>query len=313
MRFWSFILFFLTLVQIAPAQDVNLVARTDSDTYSIGSWIDVHVEGKLGASVDSIVPAIRDSLGSFEVISVEREGESPKWLVRLMSVDSGKAYIPPIPFNYKVKGDTIVRTARSNSLIVSIAGTAIDPKGEIRDVKPPMYAPWLFEDFLPYIIGLIVIGLLVAGYYYYRSKLKRKKDILADVKVVVPAHTEALTALRALEEKRLWQQGFVKEYYSEVTEIIRRFFEKRWSIIALELTTDEILAQMKHIPEALIVWKEMETFFLIADLVKFAKYQPSPSEHENELRGAYDIVRTMVPKTPAVSEQEEQEVAADVR
>ncbi len=313
MRLWLSILFFLTFAHNVPAQDVNLVARTDSDTYSIGSWIDIHVEGKLGASVDSIIPAVRDSLGSFEVVSVEREGVSPKWLIRLMTVDSGKAFIPSIPFSYKIKGDTLVHAARSNSLLITVAGMAIDPKGEIKDVKPPMYAPWLFEDFLPYLIGLLAIAALVAGILYYRARLKRKKDILSDVKVVIPPHTEALTALRILEEKRLWQQGLVKEYYSEVTEIIRRFFENRWSIIALELTTDEILVQMKHIPEALAVWKEMESFFLVADLVKFAKYQPSPAEHENELRSAYDIVRGMVPKAPAATENEKQEVAADVR
>jgi hypothetical protein len=312
-RFWSIIVFSFIFNRVTTAQDVSLVARTDSDTYAIGSWIDVHVEGKLSASVDSIVPAVRDSVGSFEVVDIEREDAGPRWLVRLMTIDSGKAFIPSIPFSYKLKGDTIVHTAGSNSLLVTVAGTAIDPKGEIKDIKPPLYAPWLFEDFLPYTIGLVIVGALIAAYYYYRLRMRRKKDLLADVKVVVPAHTEALTALRVLEEKKLWQQGFVKEYYSEITEIIRRFFERRWSIIALELTTDEILAQMKHIPEALAVWKEMESFFLIADLVKFAKYQPSPAEHENELRGSYDIVRAMVPKPQAVPEHKEQEAVADVR
>ena len=104
----------------------------------------------------------------------------------------------------------------------------------------------------------------------------------------------------------------MKQYYSEVTEIIRHFFERRWGIIALELTTDEILVQMKHIPDALKVWKEMESFFITADLVKFAKYEPSPTEHENEMRSAYEIVRMMVPKAPIELEPQLQETTADV-
>jgi hypothetical protein len=143
--------------------------------------------------------------------------------------------------------------------------------------------------------------------------MKQKKDILADVKVVIPPHREALTALRVLEEKKLWQQGLVKEYYSEVTEIVRRFFERRWNIIALEMTTDEILVQIKHVPEALIVWKKMGSFFLTADLVKFAKYQPAPAEHEQEMHSAYEIVRSMMPKTSIETEPQSQEVSADVR
>jgi hypothetical protein len=196
--------------------------------------------------------------------------------------------------------------------MLNIAGVAIDPKGEIKDIKPPMSAPWLFEDILPYLIALIIAAALACGFYYYWRKKKRKRDLLADIKVIIPPHREALTALRVLEEKKLWQQGFVKQYYSEVTEIIRHFFERRWGIIALELTTDEILIQMKHIPDALKVWKEMESFFITADLVKFAKYEPSPAEHENEMRSAYEIVRMMVPKAPVATETQLQEATADV-
>jgi len=57
----------------------------------------------------------------------------------------------------------------------------------------------------------------------------------------------------------------------------------------------------------------MESFFFTADLVKFAKYEPSPAEHENEMRSAYEIVRMMVPKTSVEPETQSQEATADVR
>ena len=87
----------------------------------------------------------------------------------------------------------------------------------------------------------------------------------------------------------------MKTFFSEATEIIRRFFERRWNIIALELTSEEILGQLRRYPEAGGVWKELRLFFETADLVKFAKYQPSPAECTDELRMAYEIVRAMVP------------------
>ena len=298
---------------IGFSQEVRLTAKTSTDTFPLGSWIDVQVEGKSNVSVDSIAPIVKDSIGSFEIVTVERKGTEFQWLLRLTTIDSGKVFLPPVEFVYKVKGDTNTHKAFTNSLLLTISGVAINPQGEIKDIKPPMSAPWLFEDFLPYLIALIVLTALAGGYYYYWRKMKQKKDILADVKVIIPLHREALTALRVLEEKKLWQQGLVKEYYSEVTEIIRRFFERRWNIIALEMTTDEILAQIKHVPEALIVWKEMDSFFLTADLVKFAKYQPTPVEHEQEMHSAYEIVRSMVPKTSIETEPQAQEVTADVR
>jgi hypothetical protein len=306
------IFFFLFLFSSSMfAQEVRLTAKTAIDTFRIGSWIDVHVEGKFEAAVDTIALVVNDSIGVLEVVKVERTGTEPAWLVRLTTIDSGKVFLPPIEFDYKVKGDTGRHRAYTNSLLLNIAGVVIDPKGDIRDIKPPMSAPWLFEDILPYGIALIVIAALAAGLYYFWRKKKQKRDLLADVKVIIPPHREALTALRVLEEKKLWQQGFVKQYYSEVTEIIRHFFERRWGIIALELTTDEILVQMKHIPDALQVWKEMESFFITADLVKFAKYEPTPEEHEHEMRSAYEIVRMMVPKTPVEPEAQLEEATAD--
>ena len=303
---------FLLLSSTVLAQEVRLTAKTEADTFRLGSWIDVHVEGKCDATVDTIAPVVKDSVGLLEVVTVERHAAESKWLIRLTTTDSGKIFLPPIEFDYKVKGDTSKHKAYTNSLLLNIAGVAIDPKGEIKDIKPPLSAPWLFEDILPYLVALIVVGALAGGIYYYWRKKKQKQDLLANIKVIIPPHREALTALRALEEKKLWQQGLVKQYYSEVTEIIRHFFERRWSIIALELTTDEILMQKKHNPDALNVWKEMESFFITADLVKFAKYEPSPAEHENEMRSAYEIVRVMVPKAPVATEPQQQEAVADV-
>jgi len=303
---------FLLLSSTVLAQEVRLTAKTEADTFRLGSWIDVHVEGRFDAPVDTIAPVVKDSVGLLEVVTVERHAAESKWLIRLTTTDSGKIFLPPIEFDYKVKGDTSKHKAYTNSLLLNITGVAIDPKGEIKDIKPPLSAPWLFEDFLPYLVALIVLSALGGGIYYYWRKKKQKQDLLANIKVIIPPHREALTALRALEEKKLWQQGMVKQYYSEATEIIRHFFERRWNIIALELTTDEILMQMKHIPDALNVWKEMESFFITADLVKFAKYEPSPAEHENEMRSAYEIVRVMVPKAPVATEPQQQEAVADV-
>ncbi len=96
-----------------------------------------------------------------------------------------------------------------------------------------------------------------------------------------------------------------------MTEIIRRYFEARFGIIALELTSDEILAELKEIPTAQPVMKEVNTLLLTADLVKFAKYEPSIAEHEEELQTAYSIVRALIPK-PAPSPAPA-EASADAR
>jgi hypothetical protein len=294
---------------ISFGQHVGLSARTDSTNYRIGDWIYLHVDGTVGAEVDTIAPAFRDSIGGFEVLSATREGAKPSWTVRLMTIDSGNVFVPPIPFDYRVRGDTTVHRAFTNSIYLNVRGVTVDPKGGIKDIKGPISAPWQFADFIPYIIVLLILAGAAFGYYYYRKKQKQKLEAYVPPKPKIAPHTAALFALRELEDRKLWQNGKVKQYYSEVTEVIRTFFEGRWNFIALELTSDEILAHMKKIPEAESVSKEMQSFFVTADLVKFAKYVPAPEENETELRWAYDIVRAMTPSPTTVEEEQAEETA----
>lgn len=293
-------------VSVALGQHAGLSARTDSTSYRIGDWIDVHVDGSVSADVDTIAPTVNDSIGGFQVLHIQRNGSKPSWTLRLMTIDTGNIFIPPVPFDYRVHGDTLAHRVFTNAISLCIRGVTVDAKGDIKDIKAPISAPWLFADVLPYLVALILLAAAGYGYYYYRRKQQQKLASFVPPKPTIAPHTAALFALRELEDKKLWQNGNVKEYYSEVTGIIRTFFERRWSFIALELTTDEILHHMNGIPESGQVWKPMQSFFVNADLVKFAKYMPAPEDNENELRWAYEIVRAMTPSTTAVEEQEAQ-------
>ena len=276
--FRKFLFLLLIFASTAFSQEISISARTDSTNYRIGDWIQLRIEVRLPLTVETIGPVVKDSIGSFEILKAEAsdivsdgDKQSRTWIFTLTTFDSGKGYVPPVDFAYRLKGDTTQRLARSNSLTLDIGSVAIDPQGDIRDIKLPFDAPWKFEDYLLYLIALGAVLSAGFGYYYWRKKRKQKEGDLARIKPQIPPHLEALYALRELEDKKLWQQGKVKEYYSEVTEIIRRFFEGRWKVVALELTSDEILVQMKIISDAQKVWREMQSFFMTADLVKFAK------------------------------------------
>lgn len=308
----AIIILLLFCVALAHAQEPTVAARTDSAQYKVGEWILLRVAAELPSSVDSLVPAVKDSLGPFEILNVEpsqpKNGHQ-EWTFKLTMFDTGNVFIPPVAFSYRNRPDTLQRIAYSNPISLSIVGIPFDPKGDIKDIKPPLDAPWMLEDFLPYLIALLILALASLGYYYYRKWKKRREEGFVPAKPLIPPGQVALAALRIVEEKHLWQQGKVKQYYSEVTEIVRRFIEDQYGILALESTSDEILAQLLKLPEAQALLKEFRSFFTTADLVKFAKYLPAPEEHEKELRWAYEIVRSMIPKpTPQLQEQEAENV-----
>ncbi|MEX2115919.1 MAG: hypothetical protein WEB37_03465 [Bacteroidota bacterium] len=300
------------------AQEPEVRASVDSTRYRIGEWIHVKVQAEMQTGAQMTGPAEGDSLGLFEVLGVkasepvvEDNRKRQSFLVRLITFEPGETAIPPMEFRVISDVDSSMHQALTDSIPVSITTVEVEAEAELKDIKPPLAAPWAFEDMLPWLILLAIAAILAAAYWYYK---KIKKGQLAQPEAAsppLPAHELALMALRQLEDKRLWQQGRVKDFYSEVTEIIRRFFEARFQIIALELTSDEILAQLKGIPSAQGALKMVNTFLLTADLVKFAKYEPSMAEHEEELQTAYSVVRALIPKPEPTSASVE--APADVR
>ena len=288
------------------AQDVGLTASSERKALRLGEPVTVTVTARVPAAIDTIGPIIADSAGLFQVLSIVKSDDR-EWTFELMTIDTGTVFLPPIAFGYTKKGDTVRSTAYTNSLSFTVAGVPVAKDADIRDIKPPMSAPWKWEDLWPFLL----FALLVAGGLYLFQRYRKKKGIgpepVPDAPRIAP-HVRALGELRALEERKLWQQGMVKEFYSEATEIVRRFFEGRWSFPALEMTTDEILLSLRSKPEAETLRATLGTFFVRADLVKFAKSQPTPEDHEDELRSAYAIVRAMTPaEEPTTTE------APDVR
>ena len=320
-----FVFIALILVSFAAhAQEPRISARADSAEYRVGSWIPLHVDAELPRLVDSLAVASKDSLGAFEILAVEASPSAAghqQWTFRLTIFDTGKVYVPPVLFTYKNRGDTLTRLVASSPIPLTIVGILVDFKGDIKDIKPSLDAPWKFEDFLPYLIALAVIALLALASWYYRRLKKRREASYVPPQPIIPPWRVALAALHTIEDQRLWQQGRVKEFYSEVTGIIRRFLEDQYDLLALESTSDEILVQLKQVPEAQSSLGEFRSFLTTADLVKFAKYLPDPEENEHELKQAFQFVRSMTPhpmvqppvdtvdQEPAAAERE----AGDVR
>lgn len=308
--------FVLVLVgALSYAQEPKISAESDSSSYKIGEWVNVRVKASVPQEVASLSPAAKDTIGRFEILKVAEtvsDKNTREWTFRLITFDSGEVSIPPFPFSYTLSGDSTRRVASTNPIFLIIHGVTIDPQGDIKDIKPPINAPWKFEDFLPYLVALAILAAALLGYWYYRRRRRARGEVSTFAKPSIPPAEAALKALHFLEDKRLWQQGKIKQYYSEVTEIIRRFLEDQYRLLALESTSDEIMEQLKVLPDAQTLLKQFRSFFTTADLVKFAKYHPTTTEHEDELRWAYEIVRTMMQSLKERTEPKE-EVTADVR
>lgn len=304
MRCWRIVLWCVCcLPGLAVGQTPVARAWADSSTFVVGDPVRVHVEITHSGGTD-FTPLVGDTLGVFHVLSRPAPRKtSDAALAATFTVsayDSGTAILPPIPFSYRRPGDSTVQTTSTNPLLFTVRLVEVDTSQDIKDLKPTLSIPLTVAE-ISLILGVATgIALVAFAVYRYRKKKRDRKPEEAYVPPPKLAHVIALEELALLKEKRLWQQGLIKPYYSEVTEIIRRYFENRFSFMALEKTTDETMEDLRHFRAATPILEETDRILRRADLVKFAKYQPSIPEHEEMLALAFDIVdRTRVIETPA--------------
>lgn len=167
----------------------------------------------------------------------------------------------------------------------------------LRDLKPQQRMPFKVGEVSGYVgWALLVIALLAVGIYLLKRYLEARGRHLSDLFKPAPALPPHVVAIRALEElhhRKLWQNGNFKSYYSELTEILRRYLAARYEVGAMEMTSDEIIEAMRELSVEELPKKaqmDLTTLLRRADLVKFAKAEPSAEENENSYTMAYYFV-----------------------
>jgi hypothetical protein len=179
---------------------------------------------------------------------------------------------------------------------------AVDTTLAIKDIKEPLKAPLTFMEILPWLAGglgvLLIIGLVI----WIVVRKRKNKPVFGPVKPIVPAHVKALKSLEKLRDERIWQQGKIKEYHTRLSDIVRIYLWDRYRIQAIEMTTTETMEAVQKIELTEVNRNELSQILRLADLVKFAKYQPLPDENDSGIRNAISFVTTTAEKIEVVED-----------
>ncbi len=291
----------LAAVPSVNAQQPSARAWTDSSSFLVGDPITVRVEIAHHGTL-RFAPLVGDTLGAFHILArtpVRSSSTTTATAEFTVAVyDSGTVILPPLRFAYTEPPDSTQRIVATNPLILTIRLVDVDTTKDIKDIKPPLSIPVTVAE-ISLIIGTLV-GLTLLIYAFMQLRKRKRQPEEQYQPPPKPAHVIALEELALLKMKRLWQQGLIKLYYTEVSEIVRRYFENRFGFLSLEKTTDETLQDLQYFAAAHPVLPQAETLLRRADLVKFAKYQPTIAENEETLALAFEIVdRTRVIERPA--------------
>ena len=203
---------------VAFAQNTPVVkAEIDTTNIRIGEQFEFKITVNDTANV--IIPKL-EKLTGLEIIEDKKIDTLKNQLIKkyiLTSFDSGAYYIPQQQIFIRQ------RLHLTDSLLIKVASVKVDTtKQKMFPIKAIQSEPYQFDDFKPYLwyalIALIIIGLML---YFI---LRKKKEVEEEVVVpALPPFEEAIQKLHELDEKLLWQNNQIKEYYSELTEIVRGF------------------------------------------------------------------------------------------
>mgnify|MGYP001198920210 CR=1 FL=1 len=271
------IIIILFINHIAFSQTATL----DTNIILIGQQINFTISNN--AVSNKSWPVYNESLAEgIEIIKASRIDTNDNIITQSFVItawDSGSYYIPPISFS---------PTDKTEGIILNVKTLTLEDSAELKDIKQPIKEPIGWNDIWPWLISIIMLSLII---YILKKYMFNKKEIIKNTqpKLSIAADIIALKELSKLDSAKIWQQGKIKEYHSQLSEIIRRYIEDRFNCLALELTTQEILQNLaSYLKEVQL--NNLKILLERADLAKFAKSKPNDNNNIESISLAKEFV-----------------------
>lgn len=288
------------------AQNVTVEAKIDSLQILIGEQAKIALEVAMDSKQHAVFPQFGDSLiRGIEVLDTSKPdtqflNNRQRLLIKqeytITSFDSALYYIPPL----SVQVDNKEYKSRALALkVYSVPVDTLNPDhffGQKTVMKPGfVWADWQWVILLS--VLLIPLAVLLV---YFVIRLRDNKPIIRRIKVEpkLPPHVVAIQEIERVKSEKKGEKGEPKEYYTELTDILRTYINERFGFNAKEMTSSEIIGRLMDINEKEDI-NDLKFLFQTADLVKFAKHNPMINENDANLINAIDFINeTKVAEEP---------------
>jgi hypothetical protein len=305
-----------TKFSYAQQSDVRAFAAMDTNVMLIGDRVTLHlgVDHNDKDEILRITPEMPlDS--NFEIVGQGKWSRGRIGSYRdivFTAWDTGLFRIPSVEFVVRhSNGDQ--ELVKSRPLLVTVE----NPKGVENMAAPAplkeiVREDMTFEDALPWLIGILAFIGVGLGLWFMYKKHKEKQVSPIVQKIIHPPHIIAERLLKELKIKQLWEKGHIKEYYSELSHILRGYLEDAYKIPALESTTDELMSILnsnemitfQSLDKSDFLLGKIQDLLQTADLAKFAKVIPPDTVHDKFWSDAFEIVDKTKPKPVEIAENQ---------
>ena len=281
------ILLFIGLTVCMVQTWAQVTAKIEPIEMMIGeqTQVTITVQAPEGATVEMPVFQPRQQLiAGVEVINSQRTGNT--LVLTLTSFDGNLYHLPP--FAVKVNGKELKTNDLALKVIeVEVDTTKLDEFFGPKDVQanPFLWSEWSTAFWLS-VLMLVLAGI---GIYLY-MRLRANKPIITHIRIVkrLLPHQKAMKEIEQIKADKMVTSENQKEYYTKLTDTLRRYIEERYGFSAMEMTSSEIIDRLMQTDQQSL--DELRQLFTTADLVKFAKYSTMINENDANLVNAIDFI-----------------------
>ena len=285
------------------SQNVEVDGKVESTDVQVGKpfTFDLSLKVPYGWFVewnDFASDTLSEQLDIIKRSEVERTADADsnvivKQQLTLMTFDTGQIQVPSVGLTYARSFDDPNRLkAYTDPIRLYSTTMTVDTTQAFKPIVEPISAPITMKEVFPWILAFLLLVLLVLGIWLLVRRRKRRVDENGNIVrgPVIPPYDKAVSDLENLRQQKLWQSGKVKEYFSSLTDIAREYIEGQFGVNAVEMTTDDILEEIKPLHFSQETYSKLKETMEVADLVKFAKYTTSSLESENAMTSMTEFV-----------------------
>ena len=205
----------------------------------------------------------------------------------MTSFDDTLYYLPPM--EVKIDG----KPYQSKSLALKVLTIEVDTlhAEQFFGPKDVQNNPFQWSDWsLPFWLSVLMLVLLAVGYYLY-LRLRDNKPIISHIRIVkrLLPHQKAMKEIEQIKADKMVTSENSKEYYTKLTDTLRKYIEERYCFSAMEMTSSEIIERLTSAQDQKAL-DELRQLFTTADLVKFAKYSTLINENDANLVNAIEFI-----------------------
>ena len=245
-----------------------------------------------------------------EVLNFHHPSNHTMTLV-LTSFDGNLYPLPP--FKVKVDGKEV----QTEQLALKVVEVEVDTTqlNKFYGPKDVQDNPFLWSEWSPaFWLSVLMLMMIAIGYWFY-LRLRDNKPVIAHIKIVkrLLPHQKAMNEIEQIKADKMVSAENPKEYYTKLTDTLRKYIEERYGFSAMEMTSSEIIERLTSDGDQQSL-SELRQLFMTADLVKFAKYSTMINENDANLVNAIDFInQTKLENQPQEEVERPQLSEADQR